>query len=102
MKYALLIDNSVQWFTYLVALSETGECVGHHSVPNNLHNDYLANFWSVPVTFNNLRLSIPNYGSSETWCGYWISEYDYSRLKRLIELHPQVEEYQRLGKLEKL
>lgn len=101
MKYALLTDNSVQWFTYLVEILNTGEAANYHQINNSLNNEYLSNLFNRQINFNNLRLVIPGQ-SCDTWYGNWISQYEYDRIRKMILLFPSVEEYYRLGKLEKL
>ncbi len=100
MKYALLTDNSVQWFTYLVSIHETGECDEYYYyLDNSIKNDYLTNCFNRELSFNNLRLMVPS-AAVDTFYGTWISKYDFERIRRMIQLYPSVLEYNKLGKLE--
>jgi hypothetical protein len=101
MKHALITDGSVQWFTYLVSVAETGECIFYESIPSQMSNDFLSNIFSRPLSFSNLRLIVGSHGL-DTWYGNWISEYDFKRIKKMTEIYPQVLEYQRLGAIEKV
>lgn len=101
MKYALITDNNVGWFSYLVSICETGEVSESFNLENGIRNEYLSNLFSREPSFSNLRIMIPN-NSLDTFCGVFISKYDFDRIKKLIGLYPSVLEYNRLGKLEKI
>jgi len=99
MTYALLTDNSVQWFSFLVAISETGEAVEHYSIPNSMSNKYLSNLFNRGMHYSDLPLTIPGI-SVDRFYGNNCSEYEFGRVRKMIELYPQVQEYERLGRLE--
>lgn len=40
--------------------------------------------------------------TKDIWFGGLVSEYEFNRIKKIIELHPSVLEYNRLGRLEKI
>lgn len=101
MKYALITDNSVQWFSYVVSICETGECCLAYQIITSLRNDYLNNLFDRELNFSDLRLVIPGQ-SCDTWCGNWISKYEFERVVKMILLYGHVQEYERLGKLEKI
>ena len=101
MKYALLTDNSVQWFTFLVSIQDTGEVVGHYQLDTAIKNDYLSNLFARELSFTNLRLAIPGT-SVDNFYGIWLSSYDFDRIEQMILLWPNVCEYNRLGKLEQI
>lgn len=101
MKYALLTDNSVQWFTDIVSILDTGEVNDYKELDTEISNEYLSNIFNKELSFTSLKLTIPGQ-SLDTWYGTWISEYDFKRIARMIELFPAVKEYYRLGKIEKI
>ena len=99
MKYALLTDNSVQWFSYAVQVSVTGEALDYIELDSGMSNPFLSNLFNRELSFSNMRLVIPGH-SVCTWYGNWISEYEFFRIKKMIELYKSVKEYERLGRLE--
>ena len=99
MKYLLVTDNSVQWFTYLVCVAETGEVLEEYSVPTCFNNAYINNLYNRGVYPHDIELNIRGC-SVNRFCGNNISEYEYQRVRRMLELFPQVKEYERLGQLE--
>lgn len=101
MRHALLTDNSVQWFSYVVEISDTGEATNYHFIDSSLNNAYLGNLYDRGANFDNLRLIIPEQ-TCDTWRGNYISKYEYDRIVKMVKLFPNVKEYHRLGQLEKL
>ena len=99
MTYALLTDNSVQWFSFLVCISETGEAIEYYSIPSGMSNKYLNNLFSRGMYYSDLPLQIPGI-SVDRFYGNNCSEYEFGRVRKMIELYTQVKEYERLGKLE--
>ena len=99
MTYALLTDNSVQWFSFLACISETGEALEWYQLPNSMNNKYLSNLFNRGMNFNDLVLQMPGV-SVDRFYGNYCSEYEFGRVRKMIELYPQVQEYERLGKLE--
>ncbi len=101
MKYALLTDNSVQWFGFLVSISEEGKCYDYHPVSTGIKCDYLSSIYSRPLNFTDLELDIPSQPVNKFY-GIYISEYEFNRLVKIIRLYPETLEYERLGRLEKI
>ena len=99
MKYVLLTDNSVQWFGYIACIAETGEAIEWYRLDSKISNDYISNLYKRGISFSNLHLVIPGE-PCERFYGNEISEYEFMRVRKMIDLFPQVEEYNRLGKLE--
>ncbi len=98
MKYAFLSDNSVQWFTFIVKLNDENGPLEHFSLDSGIRNEYLFNIYSREPSFSNLRVRIPG-ACVETFTGYWLSPYEFNRIKRMVELFPVYREYLDLGKL---
>lgn len=96
-----MTDNNVGWFTCLVSIFETGEVVETLEIPSGLTNEYMSNLFNREPSFLNSTFVIPN-SSLDTFTGIFISKYDFDRIKKLVELYPNVLEYNRLGKLEKI
>lgn len=101
MKYCLITDNNVGWFTYLVSIHETGEACETFDLPFGLTNEFLSNIFSRCPSFTNLKIMLKN-SSLDTFCGTFISKYDFDRIKKMIEIYPAFLEYNRLGRLEKI
>jgi hypothetical protein len=101
MKYALLTDNSVGWFSYLALIQDSGECFQYFDLPSGLNNEYLSNLFNREPSFFNLKV-IMRGAPIDTFGGVFISEYELNRIKKMIELYPGVLEYNRLGRLEKI
>ncbi len=99
MKYALITDNSVQWFSYVVSIFDTGEVAEYHNLPNDLNNEFISNI-NRP-TFGINPLVIPGE-SNNSWTGMWLSKYEFDRIKKMITLYPSFKEYIRLGELQKI
>lgn len=102
MKYALITDNCTQWFSYIVSIFDTGETVETYEVPSKLTNEFLLNLYKREQSFSGLNIRIPNEPASFCWAGSWISGYEFQRVKKMIQLWPAVQEFERLGKLEKI
>jgi hypothetical protein len=98
MKYALITDNSVQWFHYLVCISDTGEAIEWYDLDIKIKNNYLSNLYNRGVNFDNLYLVLPGQVNHHFY-GNWISEYEFQRVRKMIELFPSVQEYEKIGKL---
>lgn len=101
MKCALITDNIVQWFHYIVCLADTGEAIEWYKLDVGISNDYLSNIYNRGVNFSDLFVVLPGEGSDRFY-GSWISEYEFRRIREMIKLYPSVVEYERLGKLEKI
>ncbi len=99
----LLFDNSVQWFTAICRV-KANECdmtgyersvVGNGAtlidIPAAVGGGFLTNLSARPIAFSNRH-----YGDN-TWAGWAISEAEFWRVKRLVELHPLVEEFSKLS-----
>ena len=99
MKFAILTDSSMQWFSYIVCISNSGEAIEWYKLDNKISNDYLSSILSRGTNFNNLILVIPGE-TCNVFYGTWISEYEFRRIRRMIELYPSVEEYYKWARLE--
>lgn len=102
MKYALITDNSVQWFSYLVKITDDGRLYEKILIPNNLNNDFMGNLCKRGLCFVNFKFTndvLPSEMTG-TWYGNFISEYEFNRVKKMLDLYPMVKEFERLGKLE--
>jgi len=100
MKYAIISDTSVQWFSYLISLNDKDETVEKIQISFDItrSSEYVQNFYNRHPSFQNLKLM----GDGEIYAGVWLSEYEYNRVSKILELHPYVQEYTRLGEMEKI
>lgn len=104
LRHYLLADDSVQWFVKLARVEidpndpvKTGDFPRHVSeelidVPTEVDRcDFLGNIYAREAQFGSRRFRGETYG-------WWsISEAEYMRIKRLIELTPSVSEFNRLA-----
>ena len=42
-KYALITDNSLQWFSFIIALSESDDILESYHIDSKMNNEYLTN-----------------------------------------------------------
>lgn len=89
MKYFLVIDQSTQWFSRLVVTFDEKE-TQWKEVPSEMRGDFLNSIyqremWPQPIEM-----------SGQSWGGWNIGLTEYVRIKRMIELWPAVQEYQKL------
>jgi len=98
MKYYLLCDQSVQWFTYLgVFHNDTMQCEYAIPVPPAIGGNFLNNIFDREPNFQYEQLQLPQHGS-DIFVGWSLSKGDYERLNRIVELHKYHREYQELLK----
>lgn len=94
MRYYLVSDIGTQWFHYLIAKTETEVVeVYDMSAINGIKSTLLSNIYDrEPIEkwlkLNDHRLSL---GGGD-FVGWTISELEFNRIKRLIELAPAVDE----------
>lgn len=100
-RYAIILDNATQWFSYIVFLDGFSKCKENYILSSNISNDYLSNIYNRPMSFSNLEIDLINE-QNKNWGGWWISAYDFERIKQMIKLFPSVLKYKQLGELEKL
>ena len=97
MKYYVVTDAGVQWFTYLVALGDGGgvvECIEASNLPEgtlmkNIHAREPIEKW-LHIRHGSMVLGGGDYG------GWNVSKLEFDRMKRLLELQPAVREYEKL------
>ena len=97
-KYALITDNSLQWFSFIIALSESDDILESYHIDSKMNNEYLTNLFNRQTSFFSKMLTLPTH-QTDWYSGIWISEYDFLRVRKMTELWPALEEYERLGKL---
>lgn len=101
--YSLIIDNSTQWFSYLIKYVECDPMIKQYHIQENYlldsdmerYNQFISNIYSRPFSFNNVRFDIPG-DSNQTFNGIHISEKEFNRVKKMIDLWPKVVEYNKL------
>lgn len=89
-QYFLLVDQSTQWFCRLVAIPDDTPEKQWNEVPSQMRGDFLSNIYAREMWPKTLELG------SESWGGWNISRQEYERIRRMIELWPAVQEYQKL------
>lgn len=84
--YYFLHDNSVQWFSYIVAMD--GEKVEEMiQVPIDISGDFLTNILQREVHFGNKMIR------GETFAGWSISKMEFDKLKEIVSLYPAYKKY---------
>lgn len=93
-NYAVVGDNSVQWFAYLIKYEDGKDFPSEkYEIPSDfdgVENKFINNIYSRPICFGNIKMNIDSHSNVHGW---YISENDYKHLKRMIELYPSVKEY---------
>ncbi len=99
-RYYLITDVGTQWFHYLVKDVVSPDEMFHDytvlEVPNNLSGPFLGNIYGRELNFTYKKFPI----REDYYYGWSLSEKEFGRIKRLIELQSKVDEYNRLIKYE--
>jgi hypothetical protein len=99
MTYYLVTDIATQWFQYSVSLDSTKKVVDvidlrdFVRVPSTL----LSNIYGREAITESLRLQdyrLVNSGGD--FYGWTISELEFNRIKRMVELMPAVQEFNKI------
>lgn len=104
MNYALIIDESVQWFAYLVkykeGLDNIPEVMEHFSLPCRIedNNDFINNVYAREISFTNKYFKFVEH--FDNFGGWYLSPREYNRIKRMIEIWPIVVEFNNLKRYE--
>ena len=102
--YSLIIDNSVQWFSYLIKHEEINgyakicNVIESKQLPDIDDTEVISDIWSRPFSFTSVHFNGINSDGSQSYNGIYISEREFGRIKRLIELYPYVTEFRKLSK----
>lgn len=96
IRYYILVDESTQWFSKLVALEEGAkEPREQIDIPQRvMRGRFFANIFERAPLEKTLLL----YGQmgGQSWGGWNISPMEYKRIFRIIELCAAEQEYQKL------
>lgn len=90
MKYYLAVDESVQWFCAIFKF-ENDTLIEKVNVSTSIVGDFLNNIFSREQHFTYKKLD------NDLWSGWTISENEFNRIKKLVQLRPYVEEYNKLS-----
>ena len=92
-NYYFIIDNGFQCFSEIAALGyETDNLLEHHHVDNKIQGKVLTNIFHRELAFRCKHIALRN----DTYYGWSISEFEFTHIKKLIELFTKVEEYNKL------
>lgn len=100
-KHYILFDESVQWFAAVATLGkrtvwENGRVWYEHE----LFHDIPPPMWNHPF-ISNLTAREPAFTNTNvkdnTWTGWSVSEAEADRVRKLVSLRSQVDEYNRLA-----
>lgn len=105
MNYFLVIDNSTQWFSYIIAADsqitdlttpEKWNVKEYHEMLLGMNSPFLSRLWARRRNFSNAYFyGMPNLGSCSGWD---LSVDDFERLKEMISLFPSVTKFAQLSK----
>jgi hypothetical protein len=95
--YYIIHDNSMGWCSYVVKVYDQPEIehkwvVEAHDLDNKITGGFVSNIFKREVHFTNRFYR----GAGIITCSYFgwsISEEEFNKLKRIIELRDMVEEY---------
>ena len=101
MKYYLIVDDSTQWFGYIVAQypdAVENKCAECFSLESRIGGPFVNQIYSREVHFTSRRFSHHNLVSQSggTFYGWTLSKSEFDRLKELIDLYPAAEKYNKL------
>lgn len=99
MKYFLLTDNSVQWFTYLISCKESdkNKAIDIYEIEKTIDNSFLRNIFRRDPNYYNIE--IENVGPCKSFTAWSISEFDFRRIQDMISLFPYHKKFLELGEL---
>ena len=99
MRYYLVSDVGTQWFHYLISKTDTEVVEVHDMHPlHAIKSTLLSNIYArepiskwLELRHGRLALGGGDFG------GWTISELEFNRIKRLLELAPAVDEFHKLA-----
>lgn len=98
-QYHIIVDIGTQWFSYLVVGADDKIKEGY-PMPSNLVGPFLKNIYSRPPHFHarcfKNESALCNFDSHVSYYGWSLSAVEYERVKRLIKLRENVDEYEKL------
>lgn len=89
MKYYLAIDETVQWFRAAFRFEED-TLIERVDVDTHISGEFLNEIFAREQHFTNKRIA------DNIWGGWSISEKEFYRIKRIVQLQSLVDEYNRL------
>lgn len=108
LNHALIIDNNTQWFAYIVSYLDTRNQLkdGKITIKESYilstdienHNPFILNIYARQYSFSNEKFDIFGAGVN-SYYGYYLSEHDYNKIRRMIQIYPMVCEFNRLKEL---
>jgi protein-tyrosine-phosphatase len=84
--YYLINDNSVEWFTYIIAM-DGNNIEEMLSLDRAISGEFLTNIFSREMHFSNKEIR------GETYYGWTISKNEFDKLKEIISLYPSYKKY---------
>lgn len=96
-KFYLVTDNSVQWFSAILKTKEDGiEVVECKLLDNLVRGPFLSNIFGREIHFGNRKFTGAIDGNVNPSYGWSISEDEYNKICRLIDLSVYVAEFNKL------
>ena len=91
IKYYLLQDNSVQWFTKLISIDDhENSIIDFIDVPSKINGPFLNSIFERELHFKSREFR------NDYYCGWTISKIEAERINALVELYPKYQEYLKL------
>lgn len=101
-NHALIVDNCFQWATYIITLKKDevsvendNEISEYFDLPLSVNSEVISAICARPLSFRNISINRLN----DSFYGWWISPWEYNRIKEQIQLKPQYDRYLELTKL---
>lgn len=96
-RYYLLQDTSVQWFTWIAeSFDDNEENIRQIiEIPSRIRARTLQNILDRPPNYLYKRLNAP-FVTETQFTAWYISQYEYERLREITEYYPQYLHYLKL------
>ncbi|MDP2692445.1 MAG: hypothetical protein Q8O88_02260 [bacterium] len=94
-KYYLAVDNSTQWETVLIAVDDNNEdkISFFQHVDSGICGPFIHSICSRELHFGDKKFY------NKTYYGWTLSEVEFNKIKRMIDLYPEYLEYLKLYNL---
>ncbi|MEK6882071.1 MAG: hypothetical protein AABY22_20815, partial [Nanoarchaeota archaeon] len=89
LKYYLGIEANCQWQTVLFSETEDADLVESFDIPSDIKGPILSNIFNRETFFSYKSVK------SDFYYGWTISQLEFNKIKRALELYPLVQEYYR-------
>jgi hypothetical protein len=102
-KYAFIVDDCFQWSCYVVLFKEDEKFedyvypIENHYVDWDIKAEVITQILTRPEVEKSFKLN--GLGGSHHFRGWWISEWEYVRIVKLVDAYPIYKEFLELQKM---